>query len=181
VSITLFVEPSICSASPDGIDVNILKSWGVPLEKRAEIISKWQSWHKRGRHDICQAFPRLRQDLMERKVPYKSAEGLLKGDIRPIEFHIDEIHEAIARSRILRPWEHPESRRVFIKEMREMHNSAYRVNQKHLDDIDGLVKELQITVASSRKTKKYQDVLKMEQDPIFEVLQWHCFDIYDLF
>ena len=62
-----------------------------------------------------------------------------------------------------------------------MHNSAYRVNQKHLDDIDGLVKELQVTVASSRKTKEYQDLLKMEQDPIFEVLQWHCFDVYDMF
>jgi len=174
-------KSSICPASPDGIDVNILKSWGVPLEKRAEIISKWQRWHKRGRHDICQAFPRLRQDLMERKIPYKIAERLLKGDIRAIEFHNDEFHEAIAQSRILRPWEHSESQWVFRKEMREMHNSTYRVNQKHLDDIDGLVKELQSTVATSRKTKKYEDLLKIEQDPVFEVLQWHCFDIHDLF
>lgn len=174
-------KSSICPASPDGIDVNILKSWGVPLEKRAEIISKWQRWHKRGRHDICQAFPRLRQDLMERKIPYKIAEKLLKGDIRAIEFHNDEFHEAIAQSRILRPWEHSESQWVFRKEMREMHNSTYRVNQKHLDDIDGLVKELQSTVVSSRKTKKYEDLLKIEQDPVFEVLQWHCFDIHDLF
>ena len=91
-------KSSICSASPEGINVDILKSWGVPLAKRAEIISKWQRWHKRGRHDICQAFPRLRQDLMERKVPYKNAERLLKGDIRAIEFHIDELHQAIDQS-----------------------------------------------------------------------------------
>ena len=118
---------------------------------------------------------------MERKIPYKIAERLLKGDIRAIEFHNDEFHEAIAQSRILRPWEHSESQWVFKKEMREMHNSTYRVNQKHLDDIDGLVKELQSTVATSRKTKKYEDLLKIEQDPVFEVLQWHCFDIHDLF
>lgn len=118
---------------------------------------------------------------MERKIPYKIAERLLKGDIRAIEFHNDEFHEAIAQSRILRPWEHSESQWVFKKEMREIHNSTYRVNQKHLDDIDGLVKELQSTVATSRKTKKYEDLLKLEQDPVFEVLQWHCFDIHDLF
>ena len=39
-------KPLTCSASPDGIDVNVLKSWGVPLRKRAEIISQWRSWHK---------------------------------------------------------------------------------------------------------------------------------------
>jgi hypothetical protein len=102
---SLVEKPLNCSASPDGIDVNVLKSWGVPLSKRAEILSQWQSWHERGMHDICQAFIRLQQDIKVRKFSYKVAEVLLKADIWALENQEEEIHKAIDLFRIYRPSE----------------------------------------------------------------------------
>ena len=108
-------KPLTCPASPYGIDVNVLKIWGVPPRKRAEILSQWQSWHERGMHDICQAFTHL-QDIEVRKFSYKVAEVLLKADIWALEFQVDELHESIDLFRTYRPRDHIKNYRAFIKE-----------------------------------------------------------------
>jgi hypothetical protein len=181
VSPSLEEKPLTCSASPDGIDVNVLKSWGVPLSKRAEILSQWQSWHERGMHDICQAFIRLQQDIKVRKFSYKVAEVLLKADIWALENQEEEIHKAIDLFRIYRPREHIKSYQVFIKALEEMHKSNYKVNTRHLNDIENLLKELRKAVLISRDIKEYEGLLKMEQNPLFEIMESHCFNVYDFF
>jgi hypothetical protein len=170
-----------CSGSPDGIDVNVLKSWGVPLRKRAEIISQWRSWHKRGMHDICQAFIRLQQDLEVRKFSYKEAEVLLNADVWALESQDEECHEAIDYFRIYRPREHIKSYQVFIKELEEMHKAHYKVSPRHLNDIENLLNQLRKAVLISRDTKEYEGLLKMEENPLFEILESHCFTVYDYF
>lgn len=174
-------KPLTCPASPYGIDVNVLKIWGVPLRKRAEILSQWQSWHERGMHDICQAFIHLQQDIKVRKFSYEVAEGLLKADIWALENQVEEIHNAIDLFRIYRPREHIKSYRVFIKALEEMHKSNYKVNTRHLNDIENLLKELRKAVLISRDIKEYEGLLKTEQNPLFEILESHCFNVYDFF
>ena len=174
-------KPLTCSASPDGIDVNVLKSWGVPPGKRAEIISQWRSWHKRGMHDICQAFTRLQQDIEVRKFSYKVAEVLLKADIWALEFQVDELHESIDLFRTYRPREHIKNYRVFIKEMEEKHKATYGVSPRHLNDIENMLNALRKAVIISRDTKEYEGLLKMEENPLFEIMESHCFDVYDFF
>jgi hypothetical protein len=181
VSPSLEEKPLTCSASPDGIDVNVLKSWGVPLRKRAEIISQWRSWHKRGMHDICQAFIRLQQDLEVRKFSYKEAEVLLNADVWALESQDEECHEAIDYFRIYRPREHIKSYQVFIKELEEMHKAHYKVSPRHLNDIENLLNQLRKAVLISRDTKEYEGLLKMEENPLFEILESHCFTVYDYF
>ena len=174
-------KPLICSAPSDGIDVNVLKSWGVPPGKQAEIISQWRSWHKRGMHDICQAFTRLQQDLEVRKFSYKVAEVLLKADIWALEFQVDELHESIDLFRTYRPRDHIKNYRAFIKEMEEKHKATYGVSPRHLSDIENMLNALRKAVIISRDTKEYEDLLKMEENPFFEILESHCFDVYDFF
>jgi hypothetical protein len=174
-------KPLTCSASPDGIDVNVLKSWGVPPGKRAEIISQWRSWHKRGMHDICQAFTRLQQDLEVRKFSYKVAEVLLKADIWALEFQVDELHESIDLFRTYRPRDHIKNYRAFIKEMEEKHKATYGVSPRHLNDIENMLNALRKAVLISRDTKEFEGILKMEENPLFEIMESHCFDIYDFF
>ena len=174
-------KPLTCSASPDGIDVNVLKSWGVAPGKQAEIISQWRSWHKRGMHDICQAFTRLQQDLEVRKFSYKVAEVLLKADIWALEFQVDELHESIDLVRTYRPRDHIKNYRAFIKEMEEKHKATYGVSPRHLNDIENMLNALRKAVLISRDTKEFEGILKMEENPLFEIMESHCFDIYDFF
>jgi len=174
-------KPLVCSASPDGIDVNVLKSWGVPLRKRAELLSKWRKWHECGMHDICEAFTRLQQDIKVRKFSYKVAEMLLENDIWALEFQVEELHKAIDLFRTYRPREHTKSYQVFMNDLEEMHKSNYKVNTRHLNDIEKMLNELRKAVLISRDTKEYEGVLKMEEDPLFEILESHCFDVYDFF
>jgi hypothetical protein len=171
----------ICSASPDGIDVNVLKSWGVPLAKRAELLAKWRKWHGRGMHDICQAFARLQQDLRVRQFSYKVAEMLLENDVWALEFQVEELHKAVDLFRIYRPREHTKSYQAFMEEVEEMHKTSYKVSPRHLNDIENMLKELRQAVLFSRDTKEYDGLLKMEENPLFEILEPHCFDVYDYF
>jgi hypothetical protein len=170
-----------CLASPDDVDVNVLESWGIPSGKRAEIISQWRSWHQRGMHDICQAFIRLQQDIKVRKFSFKVAEVLLKADIWALEFQVDELHESIDLFRIYRPREHIKNYRAFIKEMEEKHKANYNISPRHLNDIEKMLNELRKTVIISMDTKEYEGLLKMEENPLFEILESHCFYVYDFF
>jgi len=170
-----------CSASPDGVDVNVLKSWRVPLAKRAELLSKWQYWHKRGRHDICQTFFRFYEELTVRKFPYKEAEINLKVDIRATEFHDEVLHKAVDLRRSLRPWEHSKSYQVYMKEVEEMLMAAYKCNPRHFNDIENILKQLRKAVLISMDTEEYDGLLKIEENPLFEILEWHCFDVYHFF
>ena len=65
--------------------------------------------------------------------------------------------------------------------MEEIHKSNYKVNTRHLNDIENLLKELRKAVLISRDTKEYEGLLKMEQNPLFEILESHCFNVYDFF
>ena len=69
-------KSDICLSPPDNINVVTLKSWGVPTGEAREIILSWRSWHRQGRHDICQLFPQFHEDILTRKVPFKTAKAI---------------------------------------------------------------------------------------------------------
>ena len=174
-------KSNICLAPPDNIDVNVLKSWGVPLGKRAEIISQWFYWHKRGRHDICQIFPRLKEDITVRRFPFNEAERLWMADIWATTYHIDDFRADLNLYRTYRPQEHPKSYQVFISNIQERCKPIYEARQKHLSDVENLLRELRDAVLIALATKKYDNLLKMEENPLFESLQTHCYDVYNFF
>ena len=41
--------------------------------------------------------------------------------------------------------------------------------------------QLRKAVLISRDTKEYEGLLKMEENPLFEILESHCFNVYDFF
>jgi len=174
-------KSDICIAPPDNIDVNVLKSWGVPLGKRAEIISQWLYWHKQGRHDICQIFPRLKEDITVRRFPFIEAERLRMADIWATKYHIEDFRADLNLYRTYRPQEHPKSYQVFIRDVQERCKPIYETRQKHLSDVENLLRELRDAVLNSMETKKYDSLLKMEENPLFESIQTHCYDVYDFF
>lgn len=174
-------KSDICLAPPDNIDVNVLKSWGVPLQKRAEILSQWLYWHKQGRHDICQIFPRLKEDITVRRFPFIEAERLWMADIWATKYHIEDFRADLNLYRTYRPQEHPKSYQVFIRDVQERCKPIYEARQKHLSDVENLLRELRDAVLIALATKKYDNLLKMEENPLFESLQTHCYDVYDFF
>jgi hypothetical protein len=68
-----------------------------------------------------------------------------------------------------------------MEEVEEMHKTSYKVSPRHLNDIKNMLKELRRAVLLSRDTKEYDGLLKMEENPLFEILEPHCFDVYDYF
>jgi hypothetical protein len=65
--------------------------------------------------------------------------------------------------------------------MEEKHKATYGVSPRHLSDIENMLNALRKAVIISRDTKEYEDLLKMEENPFFEILESHCFDVYDFF
>ena len=68
-----------------------------------------------------------------------------------------------------------------MKEVEEMHKTTYKVSPRHLNDIENMLKELRQAVLISRDTKEFEGLLKIEENPLFEILESHCFDVYDFF
>ena len=95
---------------------------------------------------------------------------MLNADIWALEFQVDELHESIDLFRIYRPREHIKNYQAFIKEMEEIHKANYRVSPRHLNDIENMLNALRKAVIISRDTKEYEDLLKMEENPFFEIL-----------
>jgi hypothetical protein len=109
------------------------------------------------------------------------AEVLLKADIWALEFQVNELHESIDLFRTYRPRDHIKNYRAFIKEMEEKHKAIYGVSPRHLNDIENMLNALRKAVIISRDTKEYEGLLKMEENPLFEIMESHCFDVYDFF
>jgi len=171
----------ICLAPPDGINVVVLESWGIPDKKAADILFHWRKLHREGSHQMCQAFHTLEDNLKNQKIPFRRAELYLNAELHARKFNIDDALSDLERSRKYRIWERPENLKAFFKESEELMKPMLEARQKHLKKIENLLKELQDNVLTSLATKKYDNLLKMEENPLFESLQTHCYDVYNFF
>ena len=174
-------KSDICLSPPDNINVVVLKSWGVPIGQAPEIILSWRSWHRRGRHDICQLFPQFHEDILTRKIPFIKAKAILESEIRAKEFHDEKAHQDIDLARVYRPWESIKNQKALFQEIEERYKPLLEARKKHLNDVENLLKELREAVLGALETKKYDSLLKMEENPLFESLQRHCWDVYAFF
>ncbi len=177
VSTTSQEKSGSCPAPPDNVDVVILKNWGVPAQKAPEIVFNWRSYHRQGKHDICQLFSHFREDLVTRKIPFNNAEAMLEEGIRANIFHVEKAHQDVDMARAYRPWESIKNRKALFREMQERDKPIYEGRQKHLEEIENLLKKLRDDVLSSLSTQEYDDVLRVEEHPLFESLMSHCFDV----
>jgi hypothetical protein len=171
----------ICLAPPDNIDVVVLKSWGVPTNKAADILYRWCKLHRENSHQMCIAFRTLEDNLKNQKIPFRQAELYLNAELYVREFCNKKDISFFERSRKYRTWERPENLRAFFKEYEDLMKPVLLARQKHLNDVENLLRGLQEAVLGALETKKYDGLLKMEENPLFENLQRHCYDVYDFF
>jgi len=171
----------VCSAPPDNIDIVVLKSWGVPTKKAGDILNRWCELHRKGTHRMCLAYHTLEDNLKNQKMPFRQAELYLNAELYAREFNLNDALCDLERSRKFRIWERPEYRKAYFKDTRDLMKPILEARQKHLKKVENLLKELQDNVLTSLATKKYDNLLKMEENPLFESLQSHCYDVYNFF
>ncbi len=137
-----------CFNSPDQVDVLLLREWGIPKNKAVKILYEWRSWHKQDRHDICRLFPRLREDIVDKKTPFKVAEAFHDAEVWATEFEVARALQDIDLARKYRHWESAKSYDAFIKEVQDLHKpSAEKL--AHLETIGELLKSFQSQLDSS--------------------------------
>ena len=109
-------ESSVCLVPPDDIDVLTIRRWGVPKRKAADILYNWGEYHREGRHEMCQVYPLLEEDMRIRKIPYKEAEILLTSGLVAVEYSPEKRSKWVELNRKYLSWEGNGSRRAFLKE-----------------------------------------------------------------
>jgi hypothetical protein len=171
----------ICLAPPDGINVVVLESWGIPDKKAADILYRWCKLHRENSHQMCIAFRTLEDNLKNQKIPFRQAELYLNAELYVREFSNKKDISFFERSLKYRTWERPENLKAFFKEYEDLMKPVLLARQKHLNDVENLLRGLQEAVLGALETKKYDGLLKMEENPLFENLQRHSYGVYAFF
>ncbi|AGG08469.1 MULTISPECIES: rubredoxin [Dehalococcoides] len=122
---TVSSNVDICKASPEGLDTLMLIKWGVPKEAAPDILGDWRKHHERGEHEICNAYGKLKRNLMDREIPYEQANALLEYEKGAIEFDDSETHTSIEIIEALRPWEDSKNTKLAFKEIRRKNKSTW--------------------------------------------------------
>lgn len=123
---------SICTAPPDDIDVYLLRSWGVPLKKAAQILYDWRTFHKEGSHEKCESYRNLENDLKALKIPFKEAEINLIAEIEGKEIGGKACEIALAHidiRRKYRPWESDRNYKAFVEEAKMTRETIINDNE----------------------------------------------------
>ena len=63
----------ICTASPEGVMVTDLETWGIPRRDAADFLREWWRCHRSGWHDVCERFLQVKNDIMIKKMPFEVA------------------------------------------------------------------------------------------------------------
>jgi len=71
-----------CNAPPDVVKPSTIIGWGIPEKDALDIFYDWRKCHRKGKHDICQFYGSLEQDLKE--MSFKKA-------IDKLEFNINAL------------------------------------------------------------------------------------------
>jgi hypothetical protein len=165
---------SVCANSPDNFDIPALREWKIPANKAPEIIRSWRSYHKQGKHEICKLYARLQEDLTVRNIPFDKAEAMLLDEIWAIENNVAGISHVHDIARLYRPWENSKQLEAFNREKREPDEYIVEFRTKHLKSIEILLKKLQDKVNDCLPANEYGSIFKIETDPVFQSLAWHC-------
>ncbi len=174
IPITNDTKMLVCVNSPDNFDIPALRKWKIPTKKVPEIIRGWRSYHKQGKHEICKLYARLHEDLTVQNIPFDKAEAMLLDDIWASENSVAGISQVHDIARLYRPWENSKQLDAFNREKQEPDEFVVEYRQKHLKGIENLLKKLREDVNGSLSANEYGSVFKIETDPFFQSLLWHC-------
>ena len=111
-------KSSICSAPPDNIDVIMLEELGVPPTEALDIVVKWRSSHKQGKHDLCQGYSHFMQDL-NRKVPFNLALARMRLRLKAKKFHVEKAEQDLDLALVYRPEKGKKNRKAMYAEIEE--------------------------------------------------------------
>lgn len=108
---------NFCSASPEGLDVRILKEWGIPKKAAPHIMFEWNKNHNKGLHDECIRYKSFIFDVHVNKIPYDKALAISFLESQDDEFDAKSGETDADIARKYRPWESKENLDVSFKAM----------------------------------------------------------------
>ncbi|MFC1942847.1 hypothetical protein ACFLWU_06515 [Chloroflexota bacterium] len=163
--------------TPDNVDVAMLRSWGIPVKKAPEILFRWLSFHREGSHEMCKSFRNLEDDLRIRKIPFKQAEINLEVELWARKFEVHDALEAVELRRTYRSWENTHNFKAFIKEIEIKNQPVMEARERHLDELADRLIGWKANIEKALPENVYDTILDVRQDPLFESIMTHCFDI----
>jgi hypothetical protein len=167
-------KPEECPAPPDNINDGILHSWGVPSSEALEIMMKWRSYHQQGKHDYCHFYANLKEDLITLKISFAGARRLLEASIEAKESNDNKALEDVDLARAIQPWKSTKHLNTYLAELRRRNKPALEARQKRLKEIEDRLNQWRIVVDRGQSAKKYDDVFKIEKDPLYESMMNYC-------
>ena len=167
-------KPAECQAPPDNVNDGILHSWGVPSNEALEIMMKWRFYHEEGKHEYCQFYTDLKEDLITRKISFAGALRLLKAGIEAKERNNKKLLEAVDVARVIQPWKSTRHLNAYHAELRRRGKPALEARQKRIKEIEDLLNQWRIVVNRGQSAKEYDDVFKIEKDPLYESMMHYC-------
>lgn len=134
----------------------------------------WYSKHRQGKHDICKLFLRLQDDLAIEKTPFNEAKRMLEKGIFATENNLETILQDLDQERLFKPWENIQSDKAYIADFEERTKPQHDAIQKRLKEIKDLLNRLNDALRSSKFTLGYDNVFKIETDPVYQSMIEHC-------
>lgn len=167
----------LCPAPPGGVDVAQLRKWGIPAKKAPEILFKWLGFHRKGSHEMYQSFRNLEEDLIVRKIPFKQAEINLEAELWAREFKVLGMLEDIELRRKYRSWENLHNYNAFRKEIDFRNRPAMEARERHLTELANTLIGWKVEIEKAVPEDKYNNVVNIREDSLFESIMTHCFNI----
>jgi hypothetical protein len=167
-------KPAECQAPPDNVNDGILQSWGVPSNEALEIMMKWRFYHEEGKHEYCQFYADLKEDLITRKISFAGALRLLDAGIEAKERNNKKLLEAVDVARVIQPWKSTRHLNAYHAELRRRNKPGLEARQKRIKEIEDLLNQWRIVVNRGQSAKEYDDVFKIENDPLYESMMHYC-------
>jgi hypothetical protein len=167
---------SDCSASPKNMDVVKLKELKIPKNEAPEILREWRSFHRNGKHEYCELFTKLIEDIQVRKIPFGNAKGMLLLGIKAVHFDMKRAKQDIESARVYHPWESLESHKSFMKETDEIRKPGpSRI--KHLEEIKQMLYRFQLEIDTAIEYEQCDRKFYIEQNNNIDKFISHCPEI----
>lgn len=167
-------KPEACPAPPDNINDGILHSWGVPSSEALEIMMKRRSYHEQGKHEYCQFYAHLKEDLITLKISFAGARRLLEASNEAKESNDNKAHEDVDLARAIQPWKSTKHLNTYLAELRRRDKSGLEARRKRLKKIEDLLDQWRIVINRGQSAQEYDDVFKIEKDPLYESMMSYC-------
>ena len=156
-------KPEACPAPPDNINDGILHSSGVPSSEALEIMMKWRSYHEQGKHEYCQFYAHLKEDLITLKISFAGARRLLEASNEAKESNDNKAHEDVDLARAIQPWKSTKHLNTYLAELRRRDKSGLEARRKRLKKIEDLLDQWRIVINRGQSAQEYDDVFKIER------------------